>query len=272
MNRRNDTRWLGGVTAVTLASGWLGAKINKALGEEGMNSSGAGIWIATPLTAVTATRVIRRSSASGGWDPRAGPRWYAAAAVAFPAVTGMALGIGRAAGWVDLSAVNLPRLMASMATSSGPALVKNVLEESVWRGYFTDELVDRDLPDPIVYLGTGMVWGLWHVPYYLYFLPGEQLREVLDVRRGVFALAATGTMIAWAAPYTELYRLSGSIWPCVLMHTVEDALNQLFVDGHTHIVPGRAAVISPIVGVLPSALHLGLGLALRAVRRARSGP
>lgn len=267
MNRSRDDRWLGGVTAATVSSGWLGAAVNRARGEEGMNSPGAGIWIATPLVAVTVARLLRRSGTSGRWTLRARPRWYVVAAAAFPAVTAAALGIGRAAGWVDVSAMNLRRVVKPMARSFGPGVVKNVFEEAVWRGYFTDELVDRGLPDAAVYLGTGLAWTLWHVPYYLWFIPEDELREVFDVPRRAWALVACVPMMAWAASYTELYRLSGSVWPCVLMHAVEDMLNHLFTDGHARIAPRRDIVISPVVGVLPAALHLGLGLALRALRR-----
>lgn len=267
MNRRRNLAWLGGVTAATLASGWIGHQTNKARGEAGMNSPGAGIWIAAPLATVTAVRLLRRSRSSGHWNPRARPRWYVVATAAFPAVTAAALGIGRAMGWVDLSAMDLRRLVKPMATSFGPGMVKNVFEEAVWRGYFTDELVNRDLPDAAIYLGSGLVWTLWHVPYYLYFIPEDELREVFDVPRGVWALVAFVPMMAWVVSYTELYRLSGSVWPCVLMHTVEDTLNHLFIDGHARIAAGRDAVISPVVGVLPAALHLGAGLALRAIRK-----
>lgn len=268
MNGRSSLKWLGGVAAATLASGWIGHAVNRARNEEGMDSPGAGIWIATPLAAVTVTRLLRRNQASGGWDPRVRPRWYAAAVAAFPAVTGVALTVGKRAGWVDTSAMNLPRLAKSMAASCGPGLVKNVLEESVWQGYFTAELVDRRVRDSGVYLGTGLVWALWHVPYWLYFLPEEEVRKVLDVPRGVFALRLGSVVVAWAVPYAELFRLSGSIWPGVLMHTLEDMLNAVFVEEHARIAAGRRILISPIVGV-PSLIHLGLGLVLRAVRRRR---
>lgn len=267
MNRSEDAKWLGGVTAATLSSGWLGALVNRARDEEGMNSPGAGIWIATPLAAVTAVRLLRRSATTGRWTLRTRPRWYAVAAGAFPAVTAAALGIGRAAGWVDVSSMDLRRVVNPMAKSFGPGMVKNVFEEAVWRGYFTDELVKRSLPDAAVYLGTGLVWTLWHVPYYLWFIPEDELREVFDVSRRMWGLVAFVPMMTWAVSYTELYRLSGSVWPCVLMHTVEDMLNHLFIDGHARIAPERDIIISPVVGMLPAALHLGLGLALRALRR-----
>lgn len=269
MNGRRGIAGLVGVTALTLASGWIGHRVNTSVGEVGMQSAGAGIWITTPLAAVTAARLLGRGGAPGGWDPRTGHRWYAVAAATFPAVTGAALGLGRAAGWVHTDRFDGRRLTTSMVSSVGPGLLKNVLEEAVWRGYLTSELVDRRLPDPVVYLGTGLVWGLWHVPYYLYFLPEDQMREVLDVPRGVFALIATGTMVAWAVPFAELFRLSGSVWPCVVMHTVEDALNPLVLDGHARLAAERKALISPVVGLLPSVLHLAVGLALRAVRRRR---
>lgn len=267
------SRGWGGVATVAAASllgGWVGVRVNERLGRpHEMDSPGSGIWVVSPLVSATLVRVLDRGSAPGGWDPRTHPGWYAVAAAAYPAVDALALGAGKVAGRVDTSGWDSGRLAASALRSVGPAVVKNVLEESVWRGYLTSELVERRVPDAGIYLGTGLLWGLWHLPYYLHFLPEETMREVLDVPRPVFAAIAVGVASAWAVPFTELFRLSGSVWPVVLMHTVEDALNPMLLEGHVRIDPRSKAALSPVVGVLPAALHIGLGLGLRALRRRR---
>lgn len=260
---------MAAISGVCAASGWIGVGVDQLRKEPStMNSAGAGVWLALPLAAVGVTRALRRAT-PGRWDARSRPwRWYAVAAAAFPAVSAASLAVGRIAGWVDFSGLQPKKLASEAWAGFQPAVVKNVFEEAVWRGYFVDELVRRGASDPTVYLGSGLIWGLWHVPYYLFFLPEEQIREVVNMSRGGFALAAAGTMLAWAVPFAELHRRSGSIWPAVLMHSVEDAVvNPIIQQGHAKIAPERAAVVSPVIGVLSSALHVAFGLALRHLRR-----
>ena len=254
----------------TLASGWIGVGVNRLLGERNsMESPGTLIWLVTPLASTVADRLIRRNSAPSGWSlalPRALP-WYAVGAVMFPAVTSISLRFGKAMNWVDTSGVNKGALASKAVSSFGPNVAKNVFEEAVWRGYVTNELQQHRINDGQLNVTVGLVWGLWHLPYYLFFLPEEEIRQVLDVSRPKFAAIAVGTMVAWTVPYTELYRLSGSIWPCVLMHAAEDAfVNPLLIDNHVEFNRDRKRFVSPIVGIIPSALYVAVGLAMRQVR------
>lgn len=270
MKRTSTTGWMAGVAGATLASGWLGVALDKARGNEpSMKSDGAGVWIALPLASATAVRLLGKAASSGGWDPRrARPRWYGVAACAFPVVTAATLAAGKAAGWVRADGLELPRLMGETARALPPSIVKNVFEEGAWRGYFVGELAATGASDAAVYGASGAIWGLWHLPYYLHFLPESEIRDAFGMSRVPAAAVATAVMLAWAVPYAELQRLSGSVWPAVLMHSVEDAfVNSLVMKKHVEIAPERAALVSPVVGVVTSAMYVGLGLALRAVRR-----
>ena len=94
------------------------------------------------------------------------------------------------------------------------------------------------------YLGhaiVGLVWALWHVPYYLFFLDRSILQNFTTLPLAAFIVQAVIVMIAWAVVYGELWLLTRSIWPAVLMHCVEDAfLNQQFTEKHITITLGSA--------------------------------
>lgn len=82
-------------------------------------------------------------------------------------------------------------------------------------------------------------------------------------------------MVAWAIVYGEAWLLTRSLWPAVLMHTVEDAfLNQLFTEKHIAIEPGRDWLVSPVNGVISIGLFLAAGVALHhyRMRTAPSSP
>lgn len=260
--------------AVTLASGWFGAALNRASRQpQNLDSPGAGVWLALPLATTIGLRFAGTGWHRTGFSPRlpeAAP-WYTVGGLVFPLVTAATTYLGRAAGWTDTSELDARKLTAAFLPALGVNVVKNVFEESVWRGYLTEQLVQDQTGDVALYLGVGSVWGLWHLPYYLVLLDEETMRTVVDLPRAQGAAMLCATLLGWSVMFTELYRLSGSIWPCVIMHAVEDALvNPLVLDGHLRFTPHGAALVSPIRGVLATAGYVGVGLALRAIRLAKA--
>ena len=271
--RRRSIAWLVVVTVITLASGWLGAAVNGALElPNSMEGPGTLLWLVTPLLLVIAVRIARRTVSPGRWTPRfreAWP-WYLVALAVYPALCLVVVAVSTVTGLGTLEAFQFGSLAGAVGIGLAAGLVKNIAEEAVWRGYFVGELDARRWNDWAIYLVSGGVWGLWHLPYYLFFLPESDMRAVLDVPRPVFATLAVAVMLLWGVLFAELFRLSRSIWPLVLLHAVEDAtVNPLVIDGHLRIDPQWTWLLSPILGVLPALLLFGLGLVLRRVRLRR---
>jgi membrane protease YdiL (CAAX protease family) len=168
---------------------------------------------------------------------------------------------------VDFKNFRAEVYLTGFLTALLPNFVKNIFEEYVWRGYLTTKLLKEKVKDIWLYLIVGGIWGVWHLPYYLCFLPQADMYQVLPVGRLTLALVAILTMICWTVMFVEIFRLTKSIWPVVLLHIVEDSLiNHLVIDGHIAIVAGKEFLISPITGVITSILYLGIGLLLRQKR------
>jgi membrane protease YdiL (CAAX protease family) len=145
--------------------------------------------------------------------------------------------------------------------------INDIFEENLWRGFLTSQLDKLQLGDLKLYLIVGVVWGLWHLPYYLVFLPEATMRAVLPVNRATFAAVSVVTMMCWAVMFIELFRVTKSLWPCILLHAVEDALvNPLILSGFITIAAGKEILVSPIVGVIPSLLYVAVGLGIRTYR------
>lgn len=256
---------------VALASGWLGLLIDKAAGPQaGENSPGMGIWLVLPLL----TTILLRSFAGDGWKDlglkpnlRENVKWYFIAILIFPIVTLATLSVGKLLNWTDFSNFKANAYFAGFVGTLGVNFIKNIFEESVWRGYLTTKLLKIKTKDIWLYLIVGGVWGTWHLPYYLHFLPKEQMFQVLPVSSIVFALVAIASMMCWSVMFVELYRITKSIWPVILMHAVEDSLvNHLIIDGYITIESGTEIFISPICGIITSVLYLAAGLMLRKKR------
>src|SRR5690606_37431604 len=100
-----------------------------------------------------------------------------------------------------------------------------------------------------------------------FFLPEKEMYQIMPVDRGIFAIIAICSMISWSVMFVELYQITKSIWPVVILHMIEDSLiNHLVIDGYVTIASGKEIVISPISGVITSIIYLLVGLLLRKNR------
>ena len=266
---------LGVFTALTLASGWIGLLVDDALGTaHSLQGQGSLVWIMTPILVGAVLALsdpsLRRSYAAS-WLPGK-LRAYGVAIGVFPLSFVVAIAVGWAAG--VLSPGGLGAFGGAVAVSVLPTVLKNIAEEGAWRGYLTPALLRRRLPDPAVWLVVGVVWGVWHLPYYLWFLDESLLRSVLDVPPLVYALIAVPVTICWTPLFTELRILSGSFWPGLIAHSIAN-LSQIPVSlGGLPIAPGWGLLVSPVVGIIPNAIVLagGRGLWARRTGRLRRRP
>ncbi|MDR2937487.1 MAG: CPBP family intramembrane metalloprotease, partial [Prevotellaceae bacterium] len=251
--------------------GWLGVLVDKfAPPQPGGETLGMAIWLVLPLL----TTIALRFFAGDGWKDlgwklnlKGNAKWYAAALLIYPLVTAVVLALGKMLGWISFSSFDAEAYAVGFVAALLPNLVKNFFEESVWRGYLTAKLLKTKIKDGWLYLIVGGVWSVWHLPYYLHFLPQADMYLILPVERLTFAIVAIASMICWTVMFVELYRLTKSIWSVVLLHVVEDSLiNHLIIDGHVAIAAGKEIWISPIAGIITSLLYLGIGMWLRQRR------
>lgn len=256
---------------VALTSGWIGILVDSYIEPTSeAESLGMGIWLVLPLIAVILLRTFtgdgwRKMNISINWDNNI--KWYIASLLIYPLVTATVIFIGTTIGWMSLNDFRADSYIQGFLVSLIPNFIKNTFEESVWRGYLTSKLIEEKTSDFWLYLIVGSVWGAWHIPYYLYFLPENLITQILSTDRFSFTLVAILSMICWAVMFVEIYRLTQSIWPVVILHTIEDSvINHLIIDNHITINAGKEILISPISGIITTTLYLGVGLYLRKLR------
>jgi uncharacterized membrane protein len=256
---------------VAITCGWFGVFADKFVEQQPEGESlGMGIWLVFPLLTV----ILLRLFAGDGWKDlgirpnfKGNLKWYAIAVLIYPLVTAIVLLLGKIFGWIDFANFRTNVYLTGFVTTLLPNFIKNIFEESVWRGYLTTKLLKEKVKDIWLYLIVGGIWGVWHLPYYLCFLPEADMYQILPVGRLAFALVAITSMICWTVMFVEFFRLTKSIWSVVILHMVEDSvINHLVIDGHIVIVAGKEFLISPIAGIITSTLYLGAGLFLRQKR------
>jgi len=260
---------------IVIISGWIGVLTDSVLiSQPEGDSLGMGIWLALPL--LTAFIIILFSKMSWrelGYKPnfKGNMKWYLASVLIFPVVTAIVLLIGAAMNWMDLSKFNLKSLIFVFCSTLIINFIIDIFEETAWRGFLTSQLVKLNLSDLKLYLIIACVWTIWHLPYYLVFLPEADIMAVMPVSRAVYVVVAFTTFFSWTIMFTELFRVTKSVWPCVILHTVEDSLiNLLVISGYISITSGREILISPINGVITSIIYVAVGIGIRAYRRQTS--
>ena len=264
---------------VALSCGWVGVWVDALTGEtigdfsEANNgTSGMGIFIVAPVLAW----LLLRAFMGDGWrDAGLRPlikknlRWYGVATLIYPTVIALTLLIGELFGWLKVQ-IRWTDYLAGFGVFVLAEIIKNFFEESAWRGYLTARLLSLKIKDVWLYLIVGVVWCSWHWPYFFYFVKPEQLFAIFPYDKVTFCVMALVCCTSWTVMYTELFRLTGSIWPGVWMHAIEDTvINSLIYDKHILIETGREILISPISGIIPCLLYLGVGLWLRKIRIAQ---
>ncbi|MFT3985724.1 MAG: CPBP family intramembrane metalloprotease, partial [Lachnospiraceae bacterium] len=214
---------------ITLASGWLGVLIDGLLPEqpEG-NSLGMGLWLILPLLTAVILTLACRDGKEIGLRPnfKGNGKWYLLSLLIYPVVTAVTVGPALLFGCVDVSAFTIKEFLSLAAFSIAVNFIKNIFEEFAWRGFLASKLIESGLNDWLIYLITGLVWALWHAAYYLVFLPDRYFETI---SRGGMVLSGCILMLCWTVMYVEVYRLTKSVWPCVLMHAIEDGIPTVLV-------------------------------------------
>ncbi len=254
---------------VTLASGWIGVLVDKVLTQQPEGETlGMGLWLVLPLLTALLLRAFSRDWKDAGLrlNIKRNKKWYLAAVLIYPAVMVITLGLAALFGTVDFSQFNIQAFVPLATVSMLGNLIRNVFEEFAWRGYLTPKLISMKLNDWMIYLIVGIIWALWHAAYYMVFLPDAYFTSISRL-----GMVVTGciVMLAWTVMFVEIFRLTKSIWPCVLMHAIEDAFpTVLLMTGGFVTISSKADVwLNPITGVVAVVLFLAIGLALRAIRR-----
>jgi len=259
---------------VVLAIGWIGRGLDVLMGNTPSESLGLLLWIIAPLGA----SLLLRAFAGDGWKDfgikpnfKGNAAWYVIALLVYPVLTALVLIIGSGLGLItfpnfSLNAIGL--ILQAFALGLLLQFIKNIFEETAWRGYLAPKIYSLRLNDFIGHSIVGLVWGAWHIPYYLFFLDRTVLKSFTTLDLAAFIPLSIVVMISWAMVYGEIRLLTNSIWPAVLMHVVEDAfLNQLFTEHHIQIVPGKDWLVSPVNGLISIFFFIAIGVGLRQLRK-----
>jgi membrane protease YdiL (CAAX protease family) len=238
-------------SVIIIISGWLYNGLNQVIPSPNPQQSlGLLLWILTPPVTV----LLLRGLGKDGWaDFGLGLKlkdnlgWYALALLVYPLGAVIVLGLGALFGQVSLTGLasqGTGALMQLVGFGFVGSIIKNIAEEFAWRGYLTPRFKAVGLPDLANHLLTGLIWGLWHIPYWLYLLGPETIKSVTSINMFWFILLALAGIFPTALVYGELRLKTGSVWPAWLAHNMVNALGaQLILAGFIKLNNQSAEVL-----------------------------
>jgi membrane protease YdiL (CAAX protease family) len=270
MNKR-DKITLAIFVFITITAGLFGYLLDQVLTEQPEGDSlGMGLWLVLPLFTGIVLRIINKDMKQMGIRPhfKHNLKWYAVAVLVFPGTTLISIIVAKMAGGLSVGKIELSALFILVFTTFLANCIKNIFEEFAWRGCLVPYLEKTGMNDWCLYFSSGLIWGMWHITYYMFFLPDEYFTKI---SRPMMVVVGIVLMILWSPLFVELRRLTNSVWPCVILHSMEDAVpTMLFVTANVlQIKENYSVMLDPIQGILPTALVFFAGLGLRKSRMKR---
>jgi len=269
-------------TIFSTTCGWIGYLVDKLFSQAhyenvgtmaGEEPFGMLIWLVSPLICT----ILLRTFGGDGWKNsgvsinfKNNKKFYLIGFLIYPTVTLIVILLGLITKGVKFSNVNIgiTAYIGILSAQIVAQFIKNIFEESVWRAYLTNQLLKLKLSDLKLYLLIGFIWWIWHLPYIMIFLSESEIQNTLPVGRLTFFFIGTIVVICWTVMYTEIFRATKSMWPLVIMHTMEDAvINPLLLLGIVSVEKNQAFLFSLSVGIIPTILYLIVGLAIRNWRK-----
>ncbi len=251
--------------AVVVGCGWFGKIIDLLLvGQPQGQSLGSLIWLVVPcITAVLLAVVHKSEYKTLGLKPnfKGNAKWYAVSFLIFPGIAILTISIAMITNTIDFTQFELQGFVTTILTWFIYNFFRTILEEIAWRGFLQERLILLKVNDWMVYFIVSLVWTLWHIPYYLFFYEGNAFELVLSS----FVL-----LFSWSILYAEIYRISRTIWPCVLLHATSNAIQYTMLEHYLVMDEKMKIILSPTISLVACSISIMVGLYIRKYRLSRN--
>lgn len=263
---------------VTILCGWIGVAIDLVTrqqaggGQLEGGSLGELVWLVLPLLTAIILRCVSHDFKEGGLklNLKQSWRWYLFSIGIYPVVGILLLVIGFITKSIDFQLLKFEMTTTAFITVLIQLSIMKLFEELPWRGFLAQKLISLKWNDWLVYLTNGFVWSSWHYAYYMVFLPDSYFVDggiMGGYSRFTVCVISTVIMILWSVMYVELFRLAKSVWPCLIVHIVEDFIFMyILASWNAAIIPGRQFLMDTNFGIVSVVILLGAGLILRSIR------
>ncbi len=252
--------------ALVIALGWAGFMMARGGGTEDSRQLGLLLFIIGPVVAMVLLRLLF----GDGWkDLGLHPHfkgnliWYLASILIYPVVVGLVVLIGVAVGGINFTGQTFGAFLAAIGALFVGSMVKNIFEEFGWRGYLTPRLDSLNIRPLTNHLITGLIWGVWHIPYWLALVTPQEMSSITSKSLGLFIVTSIIGIIASSIIFGEIRLATGSVWPAWLLHNVNNAvITAVITGGFLTVKPAAEFWFTPSMdGILSIILIVIVGMA-----------
>ena len=260
---------------VIISCGWFAVWVNTQIPSPSPQQSlGILIWITAPLF----TSLLLRGFGKDGWadfglglNLKENWGWYALSLLIFPVTIIITLSLSMLFGASSLNR-SLSDLLPIFLFGLGASLVKNIGEEFAWRGYLTPRFKALGLRDFNNHMLTALIWGIWHIPYWIFFLGKDVISGYTNLSMTWFIILGFVALFPTALVFGKLRLKTNSVWPAYIAHNITNALSaQLIVEGFFKLKPNTGFLFSPNTdGIIMMILFWAVGLWMMQKRKAQT--
>jgi membrane protease YdiL (CAAX protease family) len=250
---------------VTISCGWFAVWVNtKIPSPSPQQSLGILIWIAAPLF----TSLLLRGFGKDGWadigiglNLKGNWGWYALSILIYPVAIILTLSLSALFG-VSSHERPFSDLLPIILFGATASLVKNIFEEFAWRGYLTPRFKALGLSSFNNHMLTALIWGMWHIPYWVFFLGRNVINNYTNIGMTWFIILGFIGLFPTALVYGELRLKTNSVWPAYIAHNITNAISaQLVIEGFIKFKPNAEFLFSPnLDGIIMMILFWAVGL------------
>lgn len=213
--------------------GWLAYLFAQGGGTPEAQGLGLLVWLVSPLLISILLRLFTKDWKDIGIKPnlKGNGKWYAFSILVYPVVVAIVLLIGLLFGGISVTDFSASLFVQAIAVSLAAHFVKNIFEEFAWRGYLTPKVNSTGINTVAGHLLVGFIWGTWHIPYWLALVDSAMLDSFTTQSLAVYVpMAVLGTTAAGII-FGEIRLITGSTWPALIMHTVNNAVITVVLTG-----------------------------------------
>jgi membrane protease YdiL (CAAX protease family) len=109
---------------------------------------------------------------------------------------------------------------------------------------------------------TALIWGTWHIPYWLFFLGNDVISSYTSIGMTWFIILGFIGLFPMALVFGELRLKTNSVWPVYIAHSITNVLSaQLILEGFFKFKPNTEIIFSPnLDGMIMMILFWVVGL------------
>jgi hypothetical protein len=235
---------------LSIAAGWFGILLKLLTGQTNLALS---VFLAIPPLGVLILNLMYKNS-----DINPGIRLniikyfgvYTLSILLIPGLVVILLAVGKLGGLLSFGGLanqGFGSLLSAVVLLFFSDFIKNCLEEFTWRGFFTQHFKVLGAPDLLNHLLTGIIWVLWHLPYWLFFLDRTSIAAFPALNNlPSFILMSSCFLLALSLVLGEIRLLTNSTWPAILLHCSANSVTVvLLLKKFVTIKPSSEIWLSP---------------------------